>query len=140
MLAVLLGTLIAMQGPLNAALGKTVGLWETSFLNHAVGFLFAALLLLVFRVGDGNLALLPETSPVTWLGGVLGVGIVYLASRIIPQLGVAPATTLIMVTQLILAASIDQLGLFGLKQIPFTWHQGVGILLLAGGTWLILKH
>ena len=40
------GVAMAVQGSINSALGKVIGLWESTFIVHLVGLLLVSLLLL----------------------------------------------------------------------------------------------
>lgn len=139
LIATVSGVTMALQGSLNAALGKVIGLLEATFVVHVVGLLLVSALLFGFGLGDGNLAYFNKPPWYYYLGGVLGVIIVYTVVRAIPPLGVAVATTAIIVGQVFTAALVDHLGLFGLNKIPFTWHRVAGTVLMAGGAWLLLK-
>ena len=66
------------------------------------------------------------------------MAIIALVAYSIPQLGVAIATTAIIVAQVSTALLIDHLGLFGLQAIPFTWQKLAGMLFLATGALLML--
>ncbi|AGK99729.1 DMT family transporter [Desulfoscipio gibsoniae] len=133
------GVAMALQGSLNAALGKIIGLLETTFIVHLVGLLVIFLLLFVFRMGDGDWHRYAEAPWYTYLGGILGVVIVYLVVRSIPVLGVAVATTAIIVGQVLMACLVDHLGMFGLERVPFTWYRVAGTALMASGAFLLLK-
>jgi transporter family-2 protein len=139
-IAALSGVAMAIQGTLNSSLGKIVGLWETTFIVHLTGLLFVALLLFVCRLGDGCLAQIPQAPWYTYLGGVLGVLIIYSVVRTIPKIGVAPATTAIVLGQILTAGLVDHFGLFGMNKIPFSLYSLIGTLMMAGGAWLILKQ
>jgi len=132
------GVAMALQGTLNAALAKVTGLWETTFIVHAMGVILAAVLVFGFRVGDGSV--LAKAPWYTYLGGFIGVMIVYAVARSIPLVGVAGATTAIIVGQMFSAAVIDYFGLFGLQRIPFNWYRVLGALAIAGGAWLMLRR
>lgn len=134
------GVTMALQGSLNAALGKVIGLLEATFVVHVIGLVFVSVLLFVFGLGQGSLGLFAGAPWYTYLGGILGVIIVYTVVRAIPPLGVAVATTSIILGQVFTAALVDHLGLFGMNKIPFTWHRVAGTLLMAGGAWLLLKR
>jgi len=134
------GVAMAIQGTINSSLGKVVGLWETTFIVNLTGLLLVALLLFVCRMGDGCLALIPKAPWYTYLGGILGVLITYSVVRAIPKIGVAPATTAIVLGQVLTAGLVDHFGLFGMNKIPFSLYNLVGTLMMAGGAWLILKH
>lgn len=140
LVAALSGVAMAVQGTLNSALGKVVGLWETTFIVHLTGVLLVTVLLFVFRLGDGCLAQINQAPWYTYLGGVLGVLITYCVVRAIPKIGVAPATTAIVLAQVLTAGLVDHFGLFGMNKIPFSLYNLIGTLMMAGGAWLILKQ
>ncbi|MTI83339.1 MAG: DMT family transporter [Firmicutes bacterium] len=133
------GITMALQGSINSALGKVIGVLEATFIVHVVGLLLVSALLFVLGLGDGNLTFIFKSPWYYYLGGVLGVIIVYSVVRAIPPLGVAVATTAIILGQVFTAALVDHLGLFGLNKIPFTWYRVAGTVLMAGGAWLLLK-
>ncbi len=138
-LAGLAGLSMALQGSMNSALGKTIGQLEATAVVHLIGTVTAAGLLLL-GLGKGDLARYADAPPYTYLGGVLSVVIIYLVVASIPRVGVAPATTAIIVGQVLTAALIDHLGLFGLKRISFSYLKLLGIALLAAGAWFLLSE
>ena len=133
------GLAMALQGSLNAALGKVVGLVETTFIVHLTGLVFAGAALFLCLPGGSRLGRFVQAPWYTYLGGALGVLIIYAVARSIPKVGVAPATTAIILGQVFTASLIDHFGLFGLEKLPFTWHRIAGTLLMAAGAWLLLK-
>lgn len=139
LLALISGVLMAVQGSLNAALSKVVGLLETTFVVHVTGTIILLLLLFLFRLGKGNLYALPEAPWYAYLGGAIGVGIIYLVAASIPQVGMANATTAIIVGQVLTAIIIDHFGAFGLARIGYGWNQILGLVLLVVGAKLLLK-
>ncbi len=138
-LAGLSGLLMALQGSLNSALGKTIGLLEATFVVHVLGSL-TGLLLLLFGLGQGEWQKFRSAPWYTYLGGLLGVAIVYLVVVSISQVGVAWATTAIIVGQVTTAAVVDFFGWFGLEPVPLSLGKGLGLLLMAGGAWLLLSR
>lgn len=139
LLAALSGVFMALQGSLNTALGKIVGLLEGTFIVHLVGS-FLSLALVFVGLGQGNLAHYREAPWYTYLGGILSVGIIYLVAAAMSKVGVAPATTAIIVGQVFTAALVDHFGWFGLEPLPFSFLKGLGILLMAAGAWLLLSR
>ncbi|NLY11141.1 MAG: DMT family transporter [Firmicutes bacterium] len=137
--AAISGIFMAIQGSLNTALGKITGLLEATFLVHIIGSIFAFLLLLV-GLGEKKFDMLLKAPWYTYLGGILGVGIVYLVVFSINKIGVASATTAIIVGQVSMAMVADHFGLFGLESVPFNYWKIGGLLLLAAGAWLLLKR
>ncbi len=65
--------------------------------------------------------------------------IIYLVQASISKLGVAIATTAIVFGQVSTALLIDHFGLFGLREIPFTWWKLLGLIFLATGAKLMLN-
>lgn len=140
LIAAFSGVAMAIQGSINSALGKVIGLWESTFIVHLVGLLVVSLLLFICKLGDGCLSDIVKAPWYSYLGGILGVIIIYSVVLSIPKVGVAPATTAIVLGQVLTAGLVDHLGLFGLNRIPFSIHNVLGTLLMAGGAWLILKR
>ena len=138
LVAALAGAAMAVQGTLNSVLGKVIGLLEATLVVHAVGMVVIAATLLAVRRSMGGLLLLGEAPWYTCLGGALGVVIIVSVAFSIPRTGVANATTAIIVGQVLTALLIDHCGLFGLREIPFTWGKGIGLLFLAAGGYFLL--
>lgn len=137
-IAALAGIAMALQGSLNAVLGKVIGTLEATFIVHAVGIAVILIALYLFRLGTGEIALIKEAPWYTYLGGVLGVLIIFGVVLSIPRAGVANATTAIIIGQLITAQVIDHCGLFGLEKVPFSLWKALGLALLALGGYLML--
>ena len=136
-LAAVAGLAMAIQGSLNAALSKVIGLFPATLVVHIIGTVLTAATV-IFHVGSGNLAKIAAAPWYTYLGGVLNVLIIAGVAVTIPRLGVASATTAIIVGQVLTALCIDHLGCFGLERVPFTWTKLLGLALLAAGAWLLL--
>lgn len=134
------GVAMALQGTLNSALAKIIGLLEATLIVHITATITVLLLLFGFGIGQGDLGKLGETPWYLFLGGLLGVAITYLVVASIPKVGVALATTAIIVGQVSTACLVDHLGLFGLDKYPFTWYRLIGLVLLAAGARLMLSN
>jgi len=138
-LALVSGVLMAVQGSLNSALSKVIGLLETTFFVHLSGTIILVVLLFVFKMGKGNLMVMSQAPWYSYFGGAVGVFIIYLVAASIPSVGVANATTAIIVGQVLTAIIIDHFGSFGLNRIHFGWEQLLGLIFLAAGAKLLLK-
>lgn len=134
------GALMAVQGTLNSVLAKVVGLLEASFVVQVLGGVTAALLLYLFRLGQGSMAAVGGAPWYSLLGGPIGLAIVYGVAFGIGQAGVARATTAIIIGQVSTAVLIDSLGLFGAEMVPFRWTKLAGVVLLAVAGWLMLRR
>lgn len=137
--AAVAGIMMAVQGSLNSALGKVIGLLEATFVVHLLGTVTVAVLLFGLQLGQGSLGKFAQAPWYSYLGGIIGVVIIYGVVASIPKVGVALATTAIIVGQVSAALLIDHFGLFGLEKMPFTWIKLIGLALLAGGARLMLN-
>jgi transporter family-2 protein len=135
---IIAGISMALQGSLNTLLSKVIGLLEAAFVVHVIGAV-ALVALLLMRLGQGNLAQMGKAPWYAYLGGLLSAVIIYTVMASISKLGVSIATTVIIVGQVSTALIIDHFGLFGLKEIPFTWWKVFGVALLATGAKLMLN-
>ncbi len=140
LLAAVAGSTMAVQGTLNAALGKAIGLLEATLMVMAIGLLTAFLTLYPLNLGKGNIAKVTEAPWYTLLGGVLIVLITYGVAASIPRVGVANATTAIVAAQVATAVVIDHFGLLGMQALPFTWWKILGLAFLTTGTRIMLIH
>ncbi len=136
--AALSGAAMALQGTFNAALGKALGLWESTLLVHVIGTLTALAIVLVLGIGFSNYQKVGSVPWFAFLGGVLNVVIIYAVARSIPQIGVGNATTAIIVAQILTALLVDGLGLFGMKRIQFQYLDLLGVALLTVGARILL--
>lgn len=137
-LAALSGAAMALQGTLNAALGKVVGIWESTLIVHLVGTITTLIIIIVLSVGFSNLGKIAQVPWYVYMGGVLNVAIIYTLVRSIPQIGVGNATTAIIVAQVLTALMIDCLGAFGMKKFDFHYIDLLGVALLAIGARILL--
>ena len=70
LLALAAGMSNAFQAPINAALSKFTGVFESSCISFAVGAL--SLFIVSLIVGKGNFLNLIQAPPYLWFGGLLG--------------------------------------------------------------------
>jgi transporter family-2 protein len=140
LLAATAGLAMAVQGSLNAILGKCTGIWVSMLIVHALATATVLLTLLFWPpTRDGGLSRLLCAPWYAYLGGLIAVLITYGVIVTIPKLGVATATTAIIVGQVGTAAVIDHFGLFGLREVQFTLIKLFGVVLLAFGARLLLN-
>lgn len=138
LLAALAGSTMALQGALNSALGKIIGLLEATLVVLVIGTLTVLLLLYPLNLGQGSLGKIPGAPWYTFLGGVLIVFITFGVVASMPRIGVANATTAIVAAQVATAVVVDHFGLFGLAPVPFSYWKILGLALMAAGTRLML--
>lgn len=137
--AVIAGAAMAIQGSLNSVLGKVIGFWEATFVVHIIATLLVAIIIFIFSLNKGDFNNLVKAPWYTYIGGILNVIILYGVVVTIPKLGVANATTLIIVGQVTTAVIIDHFGFWGLEAVPFQWTKLIGVGLLAWGAKILLN-
>ena len=138
-LTVMAGGLIALQAPINARLGDSVGKLPAATVSFVVGTLALILITQLFGGGFGDV---DEARHLSWYyltGGVLGAVYVTTALIAVRSLGAGGVVAATIAGQLSLSLVIDQLGMLGVDKQPITWERAVGVALLAAGTFLIIR-
>jgi bacterial/archaeal transporter family-2 protein len=142
--AVVLASAAGLAGAVQAAvmgeLGERVGIVPALAFAVLVSLTCALVALLVWeRSFAGVRAALHE--PVwLWLGGVMSVFIVVAVTVGPPRIGVTATIAIVIAGNLLSAALIDRLGLFGVEQVGLSWPRILGFVLLAAGAALTLKR
>ena len=143
-LAVVMSLSAGFAGSVQAAvlgrLGDRVGTVEAVGFSTLVAGATGILVLLVARRSLAGVQHGFHQPLWMWLGGILSAFIVLSITFAAPKIGVAAAIGLVITANLVVAAAIDRLGWFGVTPIPLEWSRIVGILLLAGGATLVLRH
>ena len=130
------GLLAVWARVVNARLSDHVGSLRGSLVNHAVGAVIAAVLLLL-GLGGGAVRL-EGIDPVYLSGGVLGVMVVAISNYAVRHAGAALFAVLVLAFQLIGSALIDHYGWLGQSPIALSWSRLAGlVLLIAGGTLVV---
>lgn len=132
------GVAMAVQGSMNGALGKVIGIWEGNMAVHIIGLLCVVIVLFVFGAYQGGFGKLKEVPWYLWLGGLINAVIIYAVMSSIASIGAAKATTAIITGQLAMSMVIETFGWFGLQQSPFGWGKGMGLMLMAVAARLLL--
>ncbi|MCV2865647.1 DMT family transporter [Albidovulum sediminicola] len=126
------GMAIAVQAPVNAALGKTLqsplGAAAVSF---GVGFACLTALTLVW--GGGGFSRVGGVPAWQLLGGSLGAFYVWAMAASTSALGVVTALAALILGQLGAALLIDHFGAFGLTEQPITLKRIAAVTLVAAG-------
>lgn len=133
--SVIAGMAMSVQGVMNTRLGEKIGTFEG---NAIVQCTAAALSLLVLAFSHrGSFAALSETPKLYWFGGVLGLVITVTVMLGIRELSPTVSISVILISQLLVAAAIDAFGLMGSEKLPFTWGKIAGLSLMLGGVVLL---
>ncbi len=138
--AAVIGGLVAAQAPLNSQLGRTVGGLQASVIALFVSFL-ALLSLAALTDGLGGIRKIGDAPLHVAVGGGL-VGALYVGSIVftVRALGAGGLTAVTISGQLGLAMVIDHFGWLGVEKSPITVAKVGGVVLLALGTWLVIRE
>jgi transporter family-2 protein len=139
-LSLLAGLAGSIQVAVSGTFGRRIGVLEAA----AFGAVFAALILVALVAaanrGVGGIASGLGEPPWLWLNGVMSaivvVGITYAG----PRIGTFATIALVIAAQLFMGVLIDAIGMFGLERIPLNWARVTGLVLLAGGSALVLRR
>ena len=138
LLAAIAGASMAVQGTLNAVLGKKTGSFEASFIVHVLGALILGIVLLL-GVSDGDVRKAVGAPWWSFLGGPLSVIIIWGVLTSIGSVGVGAATTAIVASQIATALALDVLGLSGHKMV-LDWTKYLGAAAFILGAYLLLRE
>ncbi len=136
-LAIFAGFCNAFQAPVNAALGRFVGVVESSCISFSVGAL--SLLVVSLVAGKGSILKIADAPPSLWLGGLLGAFFVTVALFVVPKIGAAVMIASVITGQMAAALIIDQVGLLGIPKNPIDLYRIGGLACLAVGIILLRK-
>ena len=125
------GMAMSVQGVMNTRLGEGIGNMEANAFVQGTAFALAMIALLFWR--QGSFSALGSVSRLYWLGGALGLVITLTVMLGIKSLGTTVAISIILMSQLLVAALIDAFGLMGSEKIAFGWNKFVGLAVMCGG-------
>jgi transporter family-2 protein len=139
-LTAVVGGMIALQAPINSNLGKRIGTLPAASVSFAIGTIVLVLLALLFGGGFGKLGEARHLSWVYLTGGVLGAAYVTTVLVTVRSLGAGGVTAATIAGQLTAAVVVDQLGILGIEKQVVTAPRVIGIVLLAAGTFLVVRY
>ena len=131
------GVAVGLQSPMASMITQRLGIFESVFIVHIGGALFALLPLLFY--GGGKLA---QWRSVPWyvLGaGVFGLIVIGAISYMIPRVGVAASITTIVAGQLLVGTILDHFGLLGAMGRSLDPTRALGLVIVLVGVWLTVK-
>ena len=131
------GALVAMQPPINSKLGGAIGNFAAATVSFVVGT--TALLVVTLAVGGHHFGAVRHVPWWYFAGGFIGA--VFVASSLVTvrTLGAGGVVAATIAGQLTFSVVIDRFGLLGLEQKPLSLARVMGVLLLAGGVYLIVR-
>ncbi len=137
-LMMLAGGMIALQAPINAGLGRSVGTLAAATISFGVGTIALVGITLAVGGGFGESGAALRLPWIYLIGGLLGA--VYVASALftVKTLGAGGVAAATITGQLVAAIVIDKVGVLGLDARPLTWERVLGVALLVVGTYLVV--
>ena len=135
--SIVAGMAMSVQGVMNTRLGEGIGNMEANAFVQGTAFALALIVLIFWR--QGSFTALGQVNKLYWLGGVLGIVIPLTVMLGIKSLGTTLAISIILISQLLIAAVIDAFGLMGSEKVAFGWSKYVGLALMTGGM-LLFKY
>lgn len=143
-LAVALSATAGLAGAVQAAvmgeLGGRVGTGPAVAASAVVSIAVALPALAFVAGGYAGLLDVARQPPWLWTGGVLSVYIILAITVGAPRIGVSATIGLVIAGNLVMAAVVDQLGLFGLDRVPISATRALGMVLLGVGAALTLAR
>lgn len=132
--SIVAGMAMSIQGVMNTRLGEGIGNMEANAFVQGTAFALALIVLLFWR--QGSFSALGGVNKLYWLGGVLGLVITLTVMLGIKSLGTTVAISIILISQLLVAAIIDAFGLMDSDKVTFEWTKYAGLALMTGGVLL----
>ena len=133
------GSLIALQAPINSMLGRSVGTFAAATVSFIVGTLLLVAITVTVGGGFGDVGEARDLSWVYLTGGILGAAYVTTVLLTVRTLGAGGVTAATIAGQLTASVVIDRMGALGLDERPITAARVIGIVLLAAGVFLIVR-
>jgi len=139
LLTALTGGLVALQAPINSHLGRSIGTFQTVFLSFAIGALAMAAIAALTRGGLGQLSGVRDVSILYLTGGLLGAAYVGSVLVTVRYIGLGGVTVATISAQLAVAVVVDHFGWLGVEKQPIDLARVMGVVLLAAGTYLVVR-
>ena len=134
------GGLVALQAPINSLLGRVIGTWQAAALSFGIG---TCALLCIAALATGGLGQIADVRGVPWYyltGGLLGAAYVTSILVTVRTLGAGGVVVATIAGQLALSVVVDHFGLIGVTKQPITLTKILGLVLLACGTYLVVRE
>lgn len=127
-LAMLGGILTTLSMIVNSSLGKKIGVLQSTCINYIVGLICSTLVLILLgssvKVNAETFLKMPFY---IFLGGAIGVSVVYFSNIIIPKIPVVYSTLLLFVGQVVTGIII---GFFVMSEISFSKLVGAIVIII----------
>ncbi|MDL2225836.1 DMT family transporter [Eubacteriales bacterium OttesenSCG-928-M02] len=131
LMSIVAGAAMSIQGVMNTRLEEGLGLYESNAFVQGTAFLLS--IIACFLFGNGSFQELASVNKLYLFGGVLGIIITITVMLGIGNLSPTVAISIILISQLLVAAIIDAFGLLGAEKVAFHWTKYIGVALMIGG-------
>lgn len=139
-LSVVAGIMIPFQSAMNAQLGRVL---HSAYYSTLVVFLVAVCSIGVFivcsRQAFPSIQSLSNAPVWAYGGGIIGAAYILLIIVCAPKLGIGNVTVLVLLGQMIAALCIDHFGWLQSPVHAINWQRLLGVLMVAGGVYLVKK-
>jgi bacterial/archaeal transporter family-2 protein len=137
-LTILAGLAGSVQVAVMGRFGGRIGVVEALTFSTLVQLVLSLLILVAVRAGVGGLGGALKAPAWMWLGGVMGLTVVFTITFAQPRIGATATIGILIAGQLVMGALIDRFGLFGVDRIDISLPRAAGIVLLGIGAGLSL--
>ncbi|TQR31319.1 hypothetical protein DMB92_06415 [Campylobacter sp. MIT 99-7217] len=129
-IALLMGVAIALQAPINSALGRS--LQGSPLIAALISFTIGTILLAIIAYFNANLNInvfkaLVHQSWWKFLGGILGAFFVFGTILLAPKIGLINMFLIILFGQLLMSVGLDHFGAFELNKRAISWEKILGL-------------
>ena len=129
--SIIAGAAMSVQGVINTRLSEKIGLYESNTFVQGTAFLFSLIALLF--LGRGSYSNFLDVKKIYWIGGLLGIIITITVMLSIKELSPTIAISIILISQLLVAACVDFFGLFDSQRLAFEWTKFLGLFFMIAG-------
>ncbi|MDX6448881.1 MAG: bacterial/archaeal transporter family-2 protein [Gaiellaceae bacterium] len=120
--------------------GDRIGTLQALAFSTVVTMAIALVVLLIARRSLGGFGDAVRSPPWMWLGGAMGVFIVFTITLVQPRFGTFATVAIFIVAQIGAGVAIDRFGWFGVERVGLEWTRVLGVVLLASGAVLALRR
>jgi len=140
LLPVLAGIAMTVQSGINGQLRSAIQHpLFAAFISFGSGTIALVIILFFYRQNLPDPAVWSSISWYKFLGGTLGVFVVFVTLFSVQEIGAANMFVLIVAGQLTAAVILDHFGILGMKPNPANLQKMLGIVLLLAGAYLVNK-
>lgn len=133
--SILGGAFITLQGVANTRISMNIGTWQAAALTQLTGFIIALFILIYLR--NRKWKNFKEVNPMYLMSGGLAAIIIFSSVTSIQLVGATLTISAILIAQLCLTYAVDTRGWFGVKRLPMTASQFIGMAMMVLGVLLL---